>query len=288
VILHCQIERARFCSRRAFSLVELLVVLAIIGVLVALLLPAIQAARESARRASCFNNLRQIGLALHNYHDIHKSLPIGCLDKRIPSVNPQGRQLAWSLAILPMLEEQQTWERFDTRAAYDAAVNQAAASAVIRAYLCPSTVRLAPGREGDSVGDRNRNGVADPGDFAAAIDYGGNYGAEGVSPSANGVLIHNRAIRLKQITDGTSQTIAVSEDTGRGWLWDGQWANGENIFDQIGIINTQQHNEMWSDHAGGINAVRCDGSADFLADTIDTTSLRARCTRALGDRASGE
>jgi hypothetical protein len=159
---------------------------------------------------------------------------------------------------------------------------------MIRVYLCPSTARLGPGRDGDTVGDRNGNGTADPGDYAGTTDYGGNYGAEGVSPSANGVLIYNRAIRLKQITDGTSQTIAVSEDSGRGWLWDGQWSNGENIFDQIGVINTQQNNEMWSDHPGGINALRCDGSADFRADTIDVDSLRARCTRALADRSSND
>lgn len=273
-------------ARRGFSLVELLVTIAIIGVLVALLLPAVQSAREAARRTHCFNNLRQIGLGLHNYHDAHHAFPVGCVDKRIVSINPNGKQLAWSVFLLPFIEEQIVWERFDTSKAYDSLENQTAAKSVIQVYLCPSTARLNGGRDGNTVGDRNSNGVVEAGDYAGVTDYGGNYGAEGVSPAANGVFIHNRAIRFKQITDGTTQTIAVSEDTGRGWVWDGQWSNGENIFDQAGGINVHQNNEMWSDHPGGVNLLYCDSSVTFLADTVDIGSLRARCTRAFGDRAS--
>jgi prepilin-type processing-associated H-X9-DG protein len=251
--------------------------------LIALLLPAIQAARESARRTSCFNNLKQIGLALHDYHDVHKTFPVGCIDKRLPSTNPQGKQLAWSIYVLPMLEQQPVWEQFDTSSAYDSLTNQPPGSTVISAYLCPSTARFEGGRDGSRTGDRNQNGLIDGGDFLAATDYGGNYGAEGVSPGSNGVLIHNRAISLKKILDGTSHTIAVSEDTGRGWLWDGEWANGENIFDQVGPINSQQHNEMWSDHPGGINVLRCDGSVDYLSAETEVNLLKAMCTRARGD-----
>src|SRR6186997_927802 len=89
--------------RGAMTLVELLVVIAIIGVLAALLLPAIQSARESSRRAECQNNLRQIGAALHAYHVSHDQFPVGCIDKRIPKTNPNGKQLAWSATILPEL-----------------------------------------------------------------------------------------------------------------------------------------------------------------------------------------
>ena len=93
-------------ARRAFTLVELLVVIAIIGILVALLLPAVQAAREAARRTSCTNNIRQLGLALVNYHDAHKTLPFG-------SGYLNARTGTWVSAILPYMEEQSLYDRFD-------------------------------------------------------------------------------------------------------------------------------------------------------------------------------
>ncbi|MAT73019.1 MAG: prepilin-type cleavage/methylation domain-containing protein [Planctomycetaceae bacterium] len=270
---------------QAFSLVELLVTISVIGVLVALLLPAVQAARESARRSQCANRLRQIGVALHGHHAAHAALPVGCQEKRIPRKTPEGRQLAWSAALLPYLEQDVVAQRVDFSQAYDAPANHAAAGAVISVYLCPSVTRRADGREGPLVatpvlGDATAR-------FAAgAIDFGGIYGADGVSPSANGVMVYDRAIALREVTDGTSQTLAVGEDSGRGAAWDGQWINGENVFDVNGQINRYQHNELWSDHPGGATTLWCDGAVHFLHDEMDSSVLAAACTRS-GDETIG-
>ena len=267
--------------RTGFTLVELLVVIAIVGMLIALLLPAVQAAREAARRSQCAANLHQIGLGLQNYHDTRQALPVGCTELG-------GRRLAWSVYLLPFIEQQSTWAAFDIQAAYNSARNRQPASEVIAVYLCPSTTTLGPGRRGRTAGDVNGNGSFDPGDDLAWIDYGGNFGAGAVAPFMNGVLIWEKPIRYRQIRDGTAHTIAVVEDSGRGPAMDGHWANGENIFDQAGQINVTLDNEMWSDHSGGVQAALCDGSVRFLADTIETHVLKAMCTRAGGEVTSGE
>ncbi len=147
-------------------------------------------------------------------------------------------------------------------------------------YLCPSTVRLAAGREGEIVSNTVAAGSVYR---AAAIDYGGIYGAAQVSPAANGVFLYDRSVKLSEITDGTSHTLALAEDTGRGSFMDGEWINGENIYDVGNSINTQQHNEIWSDHPGGAMVLWCDGGATLLADSIDLPTLRAICTRAGND-----
>jgi prepilin-type N-terminal cleavage/methylation domain-containing protein/prepilin-type processing-associated H-X9-DG protein len=265
--------------RGGMTLVELLVVVAIIGVLAALLLPAIQAAREASRRAECQNNLRQIGMALHAYHASHGQFPVGCIDKRVPKTNPNGKQLAWSATILTELDEPMLARQVDLNSAYDSAANSLAAATVVPTYLCPSTVRTAPGREGAIVVDPS--GAASY--HGAATDYGGIYGAAQVSPSANGVFLYDRTVKIPEITDGTSHTLALAEDTGRGWLADGEWINGENIYDVSNMINTQQHNEIWSDHPGGAMALWCDGSASLLEAAMKLQVLRSICTRAGND-----
>lgn len=273
---------------RAFTLVELLVVVAIIGVLVALVLPAVQAAREAARRAQCQNNLRQIGVALFAYHDVHKELPVGCVEKRLPKTMPNGRQLAWSAEILPQLEETPLWQQIDFGSAYDSPQNAPAVATVVSVYLCPSTNRLMIGREGNIV--RNPATGSSSNYRGAAIDYGGIYGAGQASPSDNGVFLYDRVVKLSDITDGTSHTLAVAEDTGRGWPaigdLNGEWINGENIYD-VGSINLYQDNEIWSDHPGGAMALWCDGGVSFLTDSLNDKDnlplLKAMCTRAGND-----
>lgn len=256
-----------------FTLVELLVVIAIIGLLLGMLLPAIQAAREAARRTQCQDNLRQIGLALHVFHDVNAALPMGCVDKRHPG-NPNGKQLAWSAALLPHLEQRALWEQLDFQSGYDDLKNARLAITPLEFYLCPSTQRMTSDREGAFA-------IADTsgGPTLAAIDYGGNYGAAFVAPSENGVFLYDRSITFREITDGTSWTLAVIEDTGRGRLWDGAWINGENIFDIHFPVNEQQNNEVWSDHPSGALALSCDGAVSFLSESMDTKVLKARSTR---------
>lgn len=269
---------ARTFRPRGFTLIEVLIVVAIIGVLIGLLMPAVQSAREAARRSTCHNHLRQIGIALHAYNDSHGSFPTGCAEL-------ETKRIAWSLLILPRLEQQAVFAAFDQAYAYRNKVNRTAAETVVPTYLCPATVRLQSDRIGDRVGDRNRNGKWDAGDDLAVTDYGGMAGSAmaGVTEMLNGVLIYDRGVPVRDIRDGLSQTILVAEDTGRGISMDGEWSNGENIFDQAGPINAMQNNEMWSDHPGGASALFCDGSVHFLRETVTTEVLGALCSRALSD-----
>jgi prepilin-type N-terminal cleavage/methylation domain-containing protein/prepilin-type processing-associated H-X9-DG protein len=273
--------------RRGFTLVELLVVIAIVGLLVALVLPAVQASREAGRRTECANNLRQIGIGLVHYHDALRSFPPGLVDRRT-GANPQGKQLSWNVFLLPFIEEESAYQLFDLSAGFNRAPNRVAAGTVLPIFLCPSTAFLASDRKGPTTGDANGNGAWNTGDDLAFTDYGGNFGFSGPdTPYMNGVLIYERALSMKQITDGTSHTLIVSEDTGRGAAFDGQWANGENIFDTNGPINDRSapsylwaNNEIWSDHPQGVNLLYCDGSVRFTNEQLDLKTLAALCTRA--------
>jgi prepilin-type processing-associated H-X9-DG protein len=264
----------------------LLVVIAIIGVLIALLLPAIQAARESARRAKCLNNLKQIGIGALTYHDSFNSFPPGCTDRfKDPPRVPKERLIAWSTLLLPFIEQSHLYEQMDLSIPFNSVANHAAQKYLVPTYLCPSTSRLMDGRVGHTTGDRNGNGIENPGDYWACTDYGGMFGhmIPGETNTNNGVMIYQVGIPMKEITDGLSHTIIVTEDTGRGWKSFGEWSNGENIFDQHTLINTNQDNEMWSDHPQGVNATFCDGSVRFLANETSASTLRALCTRDRSD-----
>ena len=254
-------DAVRQPARAAFTLVELLVVLAVVGILIGLLLPAVQGVRESARRMQCQNNLHQIGLALHNYHAAFRRFPPGGIEVR-PEV-PDGKQLAWSAFVLPFLEQSATYARVNFDYAFDDPVNAEAASKPIGTYLCPSTSRI-------SVLHRGR----------AATDYGGIYGERIVSRNdpPRGVLIHDKAIRFRDITDGTTRTLMVAEDAG---FPDGQWINAWNLFDQAFPINHAPafENDIRSMHPYGANGLFADGAVLFLEESIDMELLAAICTR---------
>jgi prepilin-type N-terminal cleavage/methylation domain-containing protein len=258
------------------TLVEVLVTIGILGVLAALLAPAIQAAREAARRAECASHLRQIGIALANYHESFTTFPIGCRDNR-------GLQIAWSAPLLPFLDEHDAWAAFDPSAAYNSLANRHSASTVIATYLCPSAT-TADDRHGPTSGDVNENGAWEPGDDLAWTDYGGMFGVgDPRLPLGNGVMIYEQAIPATQISDGLTRTIIVGEDAGRGLALHGTWADGQNVFDQTGPVCRTQNNELFSDHPRGAGVLLCDGSARLLAESIELTVLFALCTRAEGD-----
>ena len=257
--------------RRAFSLIELLVVIAIIAILMALLLPAIQKVRASADSLRCKNNLRQIGIACHHYHNDYGTLPPGGIEWR-PLGNTTKRQLAWSAFILPYIEQDNISKQLDLSKAFDSPVNAVAAGQVVAIYLCPSSRRVEPRVDG-----------------RGACDYGGIYGERIMSPNnpPKGAMIYDRAFRLTDIRDGTSQTLMISEDCG---FTDGQWINGRNIFDQAYAINRAPpfENDIRSDHSGGANGLFCDGSVRFLPESMPLQVLAAICTREGGEAISDE
>jgi prepilin-type N-terminal cleavage/methylation domain-containing protein/prepilin-type processing-associated H-X9-DG protein len=247
---------------RGFTLIELLVVIAIIGILAALMMAAVQAAREAARRTQCLNNLKQIGLALHQYHDAYGTFPPGGIEPR--PLWPKGRQFAWSAMVLPHLEQANVKQSIDFTKPFDDPANAAVAATIIETYLCPSSNRPSPLRQG-----------------RGACDYGGIYGERITGPNnpPKGVMLYDRSIAIRDILDGTSTTLMVSEDSS---FLDGQWINGRNVFDQAYAINRAPsfENDIRSLHPGGANGLYCDGSARFLEETMPMRVLAAICTRA--------
>jgi len=263
----------RWIACRGFTLVELLVVIAILGVLIALLLPAVQAARETGRRMSCGNNLHQIGIGLLAFHDEHQAFPQGGVEVRtlrFPDGTPRypsGRQLAWSAYILPYLEERGLDRQIDFTKAFDSKQNARAGAQVIRSYLCPSDGRISY--------VVNSRGVS---------DYGGIYGQRiiGRDDPPNGCMIYDRPIRIIDITDGTSHTMIVAEDT---HTQDAQWINALNVFDVSCAINTAPpyENDIVSKHPGGANTLFADGAVHYLNERLELKVLAALVTRNGGE-----
>jgi prepilin-type N-terminal cleavage/methylation domain-containing protein len=196
--------RRRFFPQfdNGFTLVELLVVIAIIGVLVALLLPAVQSAREAARRTSCANNLTQIGLALHNYEMAHGAYPPGTSDKTGPIMNTvNGYHHNWVEHILPYLEEQNTYNAIDRSVSVYDPKNAAVVAHIPRWLICPSTGR----------------GFA----CYAACHHDKE---KSIDASDNGVFFLNSGVRYDDITDGSSHTLFVGEKLPDAW--DLHWLSG--------------------------------------------------------------
>ncbi|MEM9586939.1 MAG: DUF1559 domain-containing protein [Planctomycetota bacterium] len=247
--------------RHAWTLIELLVVIAIIGALVSVLLPAVQYARESARQTSCRNHMRQIGLALHQYHGTYRSLPIGCVEWR-GWRQDHRKNMAWSAMLLPFLEQRALHDAIDFDYPYDHEVNAVAASTNVSTYLCPTAVndQSVPGR----------------------ISYGGLFGERLVDSQSNdGVFLHDRVIRFRDCTDGLSTTLCNGEDVVGP---DSQWINGHNVFVQSHPINSKLawigDNEIRSQHPAGAMVLFLDGSVHLLNESLDTNVLGQIITRA--------
>ncbi|MCE9631885.1 MAG: DUF1559 domain-containing protein [Planctomycetia bacterium] len=254
--------------RRAMTLVELLVVVAVVAALVALLLPAAQAAREAARRASCMNNLRHVGCALHGHLLARRTFPVGCTEWRASGKSGAERCLAWCARILPWLEQQSVADTIDFAKAFDHLDNAAAAAVPLAIFQCVSA-----DRPNSLVGGMGRS------------DYGGVTGERIVSPNnpEKGGLIHDRGFAVREMADGLSRTILVGECSAGSWS-DGQWINGRNLFDQAYAVNWPTwEDELRSRHPGGAHALFGDGAVRLITDSTDPRILAAACTRAGGE-----
>jgi type II secretory pathway pseudopilin PulG len=241
-------------------------VVAVIGILVSLILPAVFSTREASRRVDCTNNLRQIGLALQHYHESKGSFPPGGIEWRPPD-DPSKRQLAWCVFLLPYLEQQTLYDQLDLSQAFDSPANAPAAATILPVFVCPSSPRGAQQVDG-----------------RGPCDYGGIYGEriQGPNDPPKGIMVYDRRYSSSDVRDGLSNTLIVAEDT--EWP-EGQWINGRNLFDQAFPINAAPRfeNDIRSRHPGGANGVLANGSVRFLSESLDLQILAALCTRAGGE-----
>ena len=269
--------------RRGFTLVELLVVIAIIGVLVTLLLPAVQSAREAARRVQCQNNLKQVGLGLLEYHNTHGTLPRG-------GWLPSRAELSWSASILPYLEQTWLFDQLDQEEPYTSSRNLPAGQSRLAMFECPSAYyKSYLVKSADLPVSSNHE--------YARSSYGAVNGERGLRSSSasnnpeRGAMIYEREVSFSEIVDGTSQTILVGEaPEGIHSIW----ISVRNVFDQSAPINTPatfgpQHvfadfgQEISSYHIAGAQGVFADGSVHFLNENTDGLVLAALCSRAGGE-----
>jgi len=266
--------------RQAFTILELFIVLAIILVLVSLLLPAVQHAREAARRTQCRNNLMQIGLALRNYESAHGCLPPGSVDPNRPVRNDrQGYHFGWAVQILPYLEQASVYSAFDFSVSVYDKKNGNSTLQAFPVFACPSRGGLA------------HSYAACHHDVEAPIDV-----------DNHGVLFLNSSIRRDDIRDGASHTIFAGEAgeiAGLGWASGtrdtlrntGTPINGANLpgsgaaaaVPRVGNLNLLSVGGFQSPHSGGANFVFGDGAVRFLMQDLSLKVLRQ-----LGHRADGE
>ncbi len=277
----------RRSSVRAFTLVELLVVIAIIGVLVALLLPAVQAARESARRTQCTNNLKQIGIGLHTYHDVRGVFPAAWY--RTPSAEKRPGW-AWGSVILPQIEQTPLFDELGVATGIDFPTEATPLTqTAVATYHCPSAIDRPINASRDDHGKANYNPVM--GTRAANVMP--------TDTTPDGVFGASSFTRFAEITDGTSNVIAFGEKyRGRkneqstnylGGIWGGLspstgWGAVGGFINATPArrINGTSEHAFASPHPGGMMFLFCDGSVRFVSETIDGEALEILVKKASG------
>jgi prepilin-type N-terminal cleavage/methylation domain-containing protein/prepilin-type processing-associated H-X9-DG protein len=287
-------------QRTGVTLIELLVVIAIIGLLVSLLLPGIQAARESARRVQCHNNVRQIGIGLITFEEANRKYPTGCIGRPSPGASDK-RCISWNVQLLSSIECAELKSQFDFSVpSYDPR-NRSVGHTLVSSFICPSTPEF----------DLYSPDVAFKG--AAFTDYGGIYGVEGTGRNVErpdsgpqgesqdaqnsepiqtlrddslGVMLYEVPVAPRDVTDGLSKTAIVGELSLRRVKAMDEWVNGLNIFAQeqsTPINGVGLKNEIGSPHPGGASLVFCDAHVEFVAESIEQSVLNAMLTKAGGE-----
>jgi prepilin-type N-terminal cleavage/methylation domain-containing protein/prepilin-type processing-associated H-X9-DG protein len=282
---------------RGFTLIELLVVIAIIAVLLALLLPAVQAAREAARRVQCLNNLKQMGLALTNYHETVRTFPMGYA-ARPPfqdGATDSAPGWSWATMILPQVEQTQSFHSINFSLNVEAPENRTVTGLRFKTYLCPSDPAPdSPFQVTDASG--NVLATVGPSSYAACVGGDETDATTGLRNDGlgTGVMYRNSRSCVAEITDGTSQTIMIGE---RAWsnangVWAGAIPNavirrgplnrnpatGASFYPAATLVQAHCHllnadgdpdgglDDFSSRHPGGANFLFADGSVHFLKE----------------------
>jgi prepilin-type processing-associated H-X9-DG protein len=291
-------------------LIELLVVISIIALLIALLLPAVQMAREAARRTQCVNNLKQIGIALQSYHGSHQTFPPGYVSNFDSAGNDTGPGWGWAAMLLPQLEQKPLYDAVNFSVPIEAPTNQTTRLTLIAGFLCPSD----SGAPSWLATMRDQRGVATQSICQVATsNYVGVFGTSDPGIDGDGIFFRDGNVGIRDVTDGTAQTIAVGERSQKfgQTTWAGS-VTGAVLFPLnkgIGYPRAEsapgmvlghaggrygpgdpsgEVNQFYSLHPGGVNFLFADGHVGFLKTTMSNTIFRALATRAGGEALSGD